>query len=608
MRPNVSCRTWRPGASGRRWFVAVFLLAALSGGCSGDHAGTGDATADPVSLDGGEVGTGPDSAAGLDAADTAAPVDGPGSIDGDQWNLPPPPMNPVARKLLGDGWDLLGTHLTACSHGPSSVGQRWCAVSRAGARLGTGELWVLNVTAAATRPVGCDATSADCRKLSDDLFTGRPIDGPRYPGAHRFSGDTLIFYASARTAPDELFRGSALAWRPGWTAAKPISSSNATLCSAPAFAAVAQCLENVTGLEVGQTLQYDLHAGSVDGGPLPRVASITPNHPQTGQTAADVAFTASGDTLLYSTMAAGPPSLESLFFIKLADIGRVPPTKVAEGVARFAFSADQTRWFYLRDYKYSAHGLSSGRLTTSDFPGGANERPIVGPGVPAGLTGAVGAFQVLVDQMGRDAGLSVLTNLVADKGDHRILPRPDDPAMVVNLATGIRGLPQMSPDLRFSLYSTALAGAITTSDFKVFRTDGGVACTLTSNVTSTLLGVPFNSDASLVFWSEAYDPATDSAQGWVANPFDCSGKRMYSSGVDYWFPRGADLLVYSSESDGQTATLNVAAVVAGQLQPPIVLQRQVQRTYAILPESNGAIFRLVTASPAANGIYHVPLR
>jgi hypothetical protein len=641
MRFNLSCRDQPRPSPFCRWSWAALVLAVI-GGCggngdslprdaSGDQAGdaTGgnDRTVEPDGQDGPVTdGSGtsdvadPDSLADVPGPD--APVDTPPQPDLISVEVrmpdvgppaPPPAVNPAARRLLPDGWELLGTHLSACSHGPASIGQRWCAISRTAQVLGRRELWLLNVTAATSATVACDVSNAACFKLTEELHASRPGEGPRYPEAHRFYGDTLIFYASARSGPADLFRGTALAWRPGWPAAKVISSNNASICRAHATAAVATCLENVTGLEEGGILQYDLHAGSLESGPLPKVVTLFPRHAQTQDVTAVFDFNRSGDTLLFSTPAtpgsAVVAPVESLYFLKIADAGKLPPTQVAENVSRFALSADQTRWFYLRDYNYNTDGSPSGTLTTSDFPLGTNERRIQGPTIPSGSTRAVGAFQVLVDAAGLDAGIGLLVDVALGRGDYKILPRVDDPLTVFSVVAGSLGLPLPSPDGRFSIFSRTRSDNVATVDLNVIATDGRtIFCTLTGMPTGALFGVPFSGASSLVFWMDSYDQATDSGQGWVASPRDCSGKRMFARGIDNWFVKNEEMLVFSDDGDGQSVSLRVARINAGQLSPATLLQQGAGRTYAILPEWDAAIISLTTTTASVNGLYRIPLQ
>jgi hypothetical protein len=381
-------------------------------GGGGTGGGTGGSGVDAGGSGGGTGGT--DAAPGSDAPrlDTM-PLDLPPASD-----VPPAPnpgnVNPNARRLLPARSQLLGTHRNSCSHGPASTpagAARWCAISRPGAILGTLELWVLNVTKAAADPASvlCSgAGNADCIRITSDLFSSQPDVGPVYPTAHRFYGDTLIYYANAMSAPSELYRGPVFAWKPGWTAGRQIASSNGVLCSGHSRADVAVCIENVSPEGV-TPVTWDIHAGGLEAGPMKKVATITPVHPQTEASQWASGFTATGDHFVFSTPSVATGNRETLFFIKTTDIGTAIPTQVGiPGVSRWSLNAAGTRWFYLKDYNYNRQGEPSGTLYMSDFPTGANELRIqsagggLAPLIPGGSVRGVGTYQVLVDASNED--------------------------------------------------------------------------------------------------------------------------------------------------------------------------------------------------------------
>ena len=625
--------------------LAGFLTAA---GCAGDEPVARDASADAVSdsampaptdaavapEDGGPA----DAPASLDAPADAPVVDAPivdvpvvdvsvvdktvvdsPSADRDpaaaldvsgpemRPGLPPPPLHPEARKLLGEEWELLGTHQTACSSGPASVGQRWCAISRPSRLLYSRELWVLNVSRAATETVACDGTSPHCVRLAEDLFPLRPARGPTYPEAHAFHGDTLLFHAASQSQPHEAFRGTVRAWRPGWSAARAITSAQAMTCTAHPVAPTAFCFENAQGLMPGERLRYDLHAGPIEGPPLPRLATLWPVHPMTGASSAQVGFNGRGDLLLYSTIPEVAPYLETLHFFKLTETA-AGPIKVVDNASRWAISADQSRWFYLRDYNYNPGSAPSGTLVTSDFPGGANERSIMGSGVPSGTQRGVSAFHVLTDATGKDAGLGLLVEVNAGSGIYRHLPDVNDPSRVVEIYVGTVELLRPTADLRFGLFATHRPFSHPeTSDFKLARYDGSGSCSITNIDGARLLGPPFAASSRLVFWAQNYEPLLGIGEGWIATS-DCWGHEMYARNVDRWFIRGSELLLFSHEPFSDAVDLRFAPLAGNPRVVTTVLQRGVGRLYAVLPDWDAVVVRFRTSSPAFDGLYRIPLR
>ena len=122
------------------------------------------------------------------------------------------------RRLLDERATLTGHSTSSCSHDRDQRGARWCAFSQPGT-AGQTELWVINVSEALARPAPAawpvTASSPVCQRLTADLWVGGALNGPLHPYAHRFHGDTLIYYADAVSGPRDVHRGPAFAWRPG---------------------------------------------------------------------------------------------------------------------------------------------------------------------------------------------------------------------------------------------------------------------------------------------------------------------------------------------------------------------------------------------------------
>jgi hypothetical protein len=611
--PEVDAGDGRPGDLGMS--IADGAAADGTGGAPGLDAGSVDLPD--------AAGPGPDAfGAGPDVSQPAADLRPPDLLPRDVAPVDlgppgPPPIDPAARRLMPARTVLLGMHRTGCSYGPASSqpgAAHWCAISRPGAILGSLELWVLNVTEALAQPPGtvkCDGSTPQCRRLTTNLFAYQPDAGPVYPTAHRFYGDTLIYYANTRSAPSELHRGPAFAWQPGWDAPRQIASDNGVQCSGLERASVAVCIENISPEGV-TPVTWDIHAGALDVGLLKKVATINPVHPTTEASQWGSGFTLDGAHFMFSTPSAATGNRETLFVIKTADIGTATPTQVGEpGISRWALSASGARWFYLRDYNYNRVGEPSGTLYMRDFPAGATETKLQGTLVPGGTLRGVGDYQVLADAAGADAGLGLLVNLVGGRGDYRVLKNPagspDDPLNVVPVASDIATRPLPSPDLRFFYLAKAVDEQVGTTDGWVYKADGTQGCSLTTTLASSVFGAPFTGDSSLVFWTDNFDAATDSGEGWVASPQGCAGKRRFSAGIDFWFVDGARALLYSDDSTGQRVSLRYAPVQSGQLGPSVTLQRQIDRMYAIRAGYQGVLFTITSNNESVDGVYHVPL-
>jgi hypothetical protein len=640
------------------WLFFVAASAAVGGGACGDSdsapagdAGVLDAQADsapdgtevPLSMvppapttppgpsapDGGSVGDAPALPPGP-AADAYVPpgfdAAAPPPLDAPVVEVPPPPpappINSVAMKILPAGATLLGGISVACTYGPASTasGVRWCAFAKPGPTLATLELWVMNVS---KLPPVCDGTSADCIKLSDRLFGGIPQNGgPQFPSAHRFYGDLLIFYADAVSRPADTYAGPIYAWQPGWTAAKKISAgNNAFQCVGVTRAPVALCLENVKF--DATPITFDLTAGRVDGDkPVQKIATVVPAHPTTTASQWQTTFTSDGKYFIYSAATpAVPPATEqtpeTLYYLETEKIGLEPPKAVATpGVSAWDVAPDFSKWFYLRDFNYS-RTQPSGTLYMADFPSGANPVKLTSTKVAGGNTVGVSDF-TLVPTQGLTptlAFVNVLQKLGSDaKGEFISIKNPaaslEDPANVVLRLPSVAKLPFNSPDLRFGRYFSQESSVITgLNDAHILKYDGSPSCVLTASPTSAIFGFPFLENAGLTFWIDNYDQTNDTGDAMVASPVDCtSKKRKFASAVDYWFVKGDDQLVYTSDAVGAVSTLQVAKIVAGDLGAPTVLQTKIERkTWALLPNQEAVLYQINSGAAAVDGIYFMKL-
>ncbi|HEY0711010.1 MAG TPA: hypothetical protein VGG33_29675, partial [Polyangia bacterium] len=271
-------------------FAAAALMLAV--GCDGGESSNGVPDAGGNRPDGGGIGS-PDVMGMGPNRDT-----GTGTTIETRPPAPPPPINAAAVKILPTGAQLLGGITVGCSYGPASTaaGTRWCAFGIPGARLGSWELWALNMNkAGAAQCTG--AGNADCIRLTDRLFGATPNAGPRFPTAHRFYGDTLIYHANETSMAGEAYTGPIYAWQPGWPMPKKISmTDNAFRCVGHTRAPVVVCLENLSETD---PLTFDLTAGKIDGtNTVSKIAKILPTHPtETMSSQWGAGFTVDGNYL-----------------------------------------------------------------------------------------------------------------------------------------------------------------------------------------------------------------------------------------------------------------------------------------------------------------------
>jgi hypothetical protein len=570
--------------------------------------------------------------------DTLPPPVQPGKVDGGGADAitvrvpePPPPIGADKIKLLPKGATLVGGISVACSYGPgtTAAGARWCAFAKPGATLSTLELWVMNMSKlpAAGSLMKCDGTSPDCIKLSDKLFGGVPMGGPQFPSAHRFFGDMLIFHANAVSRPSDTYSGPIYAWTPGWPAAKKISATDAAFqCVGITRAAVALCLENVKF--DATPLTFELYAGPIDGDKVvKKIATIQPAHPTTMASQWGTTFTSDGKYFIYSAATpAVPPATEqtpeTLYYLETDKIGVEMPKKVGlPGIASWDVQPDYGKWFYLREYNYS-QTQPSGTLFMSDFPAGTNEVKIASTKISsASVPGVIGVTDYSLvptkvpvttpPTLAKLAFINVIQKLSPEgRGEVISIKNPagplDDATNVVTLLASSPSLPFNSPDLRYGRYfdqvSTTVQGL---TDSRILKYDMSAPCVLSASTTSAIFGFPFLENAGLTFWVDNYNQNSDTGDGMVGDPKDCSKKRKFSSAIDYWFVKNDEQLVYTDSVNNEVSTLKMAKIVAGDLGPEIILQTKIERkAWAVLPGQEAILFEIKSTSEAADGIYY----
>jgi hypothetical protein len=366
---------------------------------------------------------------------------------------------------------------------------------------------------------------------------------------------------------------------------------------------VVVCLENITPLD-RMPMQFDLTAGSLTG-PTPgakHVARITPVRPGTMDASQwSASYSQDGKYFAYSTGGTKQSEVETLYAIKTEDLGiKDKAMTVGKSIARWQIAVDSQKLYYLGGYNYSESGDPSGTLTMVDFPSGQNATV---------LMAKVGAYQRLYDGTDTDRGLGVFDNVRDSRGNYSIMGNRNEPAKLVQIAEGVGGA-RVSPDLKYVFYNQKSLGERGNRkwDAHVIRTDGTGLCTLRGSPITQLYGAPFPEKSYLIFWTENINPIDQVGDSWVANPADCSGKRKWSTGIDYWFFAGDDGLVYTDEGTQDVATLrsrrlNTALVGDKALDTPAsVVYPQTQRIYASVSDFQGVLYN-ITRRTAFDGLY-----
>ena len=332
------------------------------------------------------------------------------------------------------------------------------------------------------------------------------------------------------------------------------------------------------------------------------------------------AFTSDGKYLVYSTaLPPLPPATtevpETLYSIATDAIGTTAPTLVGpSGISKWDISPDGAHVFYMRDFNYSDTS-PSGTLHMADFPSGANERRLAGLLLGSGGAGGVAGYKLVSTVEGKGlAFVAIIQKFVAQTGEYRILKEPagnlEDPNNVRKVLDNLPAFPVNSPDLRYGWYfETRSQNYSGITDSWLLRNDGTGSCALSMNPTSAGgWGPLFAPDSSLVLWVDNYDRDTDSADGMLASPGDCTtGKRKFASRIDWWVMAG-DRLLYADDVVDTRSTLRVATIGGGQLGAATVIQVGSDRAARTLPDLEAVLFRIDGSSADIDGIYMRKLR
>ena len=509
---------------------------------------------------------------------------------------------------------LVGTGISSCTNEKPAPGDRWCAISRS-AELGREELFVINISAV-SKGIGVQCTGADpnCVRLTQNLWTGTPSVGPTHPYAHAFDGDTLIYHADATSAPTDLYQGPIWAWRPGWPAARQISSKKGITCVATLQGQAALCLDNIEPDDT-KPLEFDLLAGPLPataGTQLPRIDRIHPSH------ANDVSkwrasFSRDGSIFCYSTGRA-PTDSENLWCFPSATLpasavanGPRTTAPFATGASKWAISRDNQKVYYLKTFNYNADGSPDGVLTMVDYPGGQNA---------VALSPKVGAFILLSDGTATDKGLGVFADVKQNRGTFRFITDRTVPANYVTIAKDIASA-SVSQDLRYTFLTkmvneqTGLSDAHVARNFMATKDADAPFCTLQNKSTTDLYGSPFLDKAGLVFWVDDVDPNVFVGKGWVANPEDCGNKRQYAKDVDFWFTVNDEGLIYSDDTDIDVVSIRYASIPDGKTFPTggagLPLQKQAGRIYSMAIPKYDVLVIQIDQGYASDGIYYAKL-
>jgi hypothetical protein len=578
----------------------VALLGALVMACDG-QLGPGAAAPSSETDAGGTLDAPPGADDLLSAAEDANVEDAPGPDVGsppDRWldlasaSLPEGVAPP--KLLVGGQARLVGDGLSACSHQvPASAnGDRWCAFRRPAAGGKGTELWVIDVTKAASQTTPCDGTRVDCLRLTSTLWTEVPTGGPTQANATRFDGDTLFFHADATSVAADPYLGPIYAWRPGWSSGRAIVI-NAYSCFGNERAAVASCAANLR-YDGGSVVDFELFAGPIAdpaGGPVPRLDRARLRLAN-GDPAYQTNFSPNGDYLVYSTAATPESMTAGLRVARIVPDGASTPVEIQPDVVDWDISEDGSRVYFLKEFKDAV-----GHLMVADFPSGANAQQ---------LAAKTGRYVVL----GRQPKGDYAVGYFLEPGgrflsEYRVIVDKEKSFLgevVFRFPPPLEDF-HRSSDHQFTGYAKVDPAGF---NGYIVRDDGTKECMLNSERNRPAFEYAFLADSSMVFWVEESLVDEDLQDGWYGNPDGCTGKQRFAAKLAYYQPVRNEGLIFGDERDGDTVTLRYTKINGGQWPAtgPVRVQDRVDLPMTILrPDQDWVVFQISTGPEEGRGVY-----
>lgn len=508
----------------------------------------------------------------------------------------------LTQQIVAGPLALVGSGFTACSNGLPASGEQWCAFSRLGASENT-ELWVVDVALAlAEGEVSCTESHVGCLQLTTNLWTGSQLWGPAHPYTHRFDGDTLIFHADAPAEVREPYEGPVYAWRPGWEAARRISTERGVTCTGHRLSAKVYCIDAV---DLGPEAEpfdppfwqaFDLLAGDLEQvveGSLSLVERIALPAGKPWDFMA--AFDRAGLGLAYS-FPVGESGPGRLRWVPLTEATLTPAT-VLDDAAEWTLAHDGVAAYVLRGFDSST---LLGQLSLIDFPSGENVRPIADD---VSHIDPVGAFDDLLSQTDQGIGYDRET---ADGPSFDFLADRSMLDSIVTVGVDIQA-PRVSPDGLYTQLYQNVAGGFPVA--KVARNDGGGACTLNGSLQAETYGARFAQGGKRVYWIEF--GRSGSEEGWSADPATCEARTKFGDWVLGYSVSGDYVFFEGGDSEDSTSFLQYARIpveAPPEQVTPLVLLEHPRYPFLSL-ETQGATY-LLYAGPAdaPEGLFvHGPL-
>jgi hypothetical protein len=360
----------------------------------------------------------------------------------------------------------------------------------------------------------------------------------------------LIFHADAPADVREPYEGPVYAWRPGWAAARRISSERGVTCTGHRLSSAVYCVDALDGVfdsdvfEPPEWHSFDLLAGLLDdatGEPLRLVERIVLADGDAQAFQAHILR--SGDRLAYSSVLADGTQ-QTLRSVALGGEAPLDPIVVIEDATQWEIAHDGTVAYVLRGFSTTTR---LGELALVDFPSGANIRSVATNVTHIDL---VGAFDNLLANTDLGFGYDRSTpdgeafEFISDRA------QPDEPRTIAIEVEGLR----VSPDGAHTLFHQIAGDAWPVAT--VAKNDGSGKCVLNSALTAETYGSRFTTDGTRVLWVEY--GRSGSEEGWSADPTNCQAKAKFGDWVLGYAVAGDFVIFEGGDEADSTSYLQYA--------------------------------------------------
>jgi hypothetical protein len=507
------------------------------------------------------------------------------------------------KRIVPGDVRLIGWTQSACTNQipASGNGDRWCGFTRAVAGTTDTELWVIDVTAAATgAPPACDGTDPHCLRLTDKLWTADVLGGPTQDVAHKFDGDTLIFAAGGTSGAEGPYVGPIWGWRPGWPTARALTAVGLT-CYGHWRTPSVQCVTQVK-YDGFTPLELDITAGSLAAPPAagdpPELATVAHAsvYRADDQRAFWTTMSDAGDAVIYSAPRADKPAAASLRIVPIAGTGTATGAaahEVLPDVMNWGLSNDQSKVYYLANFNGQ-----DGALMMADFPSGAH---------PVQLARRTSRYVVLGEETTVDRGIGYFVDGTGRfLSEYRVIPDRADPlnsTVVFRYPGNLEGF-RPARDVRFTGY--AKVDRIDGFNGYIAHNDGSGECILSSQRDTPALSMRFLDHAGLVFWNEQADDDPNFRDAWRGRPDGCRDKHRFAAHVAFYTAVGDEGLFFGDDLADDLVTLRYVPIANGQEWPaagPIAIMQHVAQPVVLLPTRRQLVFRVKSTQPNEAGLY-----